>query len=231
MRLPGWSRAAIAAYDWVYRVTRGLNTPASEVGPALRIEVRRSHRTFRLSSGTAIRPGDTIGFLHVNNERVIALSSNGLSPIAVGLEFRRRLTASLRALATLARPGGRLAHVRAFAATTIFHEGLGRLGFETEPRGLRWPKLVGAYQRALLATMHSRGPVGLRADTYHHAERAWITRDALIARYSAAVPPDALTFSAPAPVRPSLLLERRLRRRNRFLGEARRGPSGPPSTI
>src|SRR2546428_176986 len=82
----------------------------------------------------------------------------------------------------------------AFAATTIFHEGLGRLGFETEPGGLRWPKLVGAYQRALLATMHSRGPVGLRADTYHHAERAWITRDALIARYSAPVPPDALTF-------------------------------------
>ena len=212
MRLPGWSRVAIAAYDWVYRVTHGLNMPASEVGPVLRIEVRPSHRTFRLSGGTTIRPGDTIGFLHVNNERVIALSSDGLSPIAVGLEFRRRLTASLRALATLARPGGRLAHVPAFAATTIFHEGLGRLGFETEPRGLRWPKLVGAYQRALLATMHSRGPVGLRADTYHHAERAWITRDALIARYSAPVSHSEGASTAPSNASPRASLRRRSRR-------------------
>jgi peptidoglycan-N-acetylglucosamine deacetylase len=187
--LPGWYRAAIFAYDWVYRVAHGLNTPASEVGPVLRVEIRRSHGSFRLADGPVVRFGDRIGFLHVNNDRVVDLRSDGLSPIAIGLEFRRRLIASLRSLAALSQPEGRLADVRAYAATTIFHEGLGRLGFEAEPGGLRWPKVVAAYQRALLMSMHTGSPVGLRAVTYHQAERVWISRQKLIRLYAPPVDP------------------------------------------
>lgn len=179
-------RFGIAAYDWVYRITHWLTAPESEVGPVLRVEIRRSRRTFRLRDGTLIRPGDRIGYLHVNNDRVVALGADGLSPIAVGLEFRKRLLVSFCALAAMCRPGGRLADVKAFQGTTIFHEGLSRLGFEVERRGLRWPRLVGSYQRALLATMHPRRPVGLHGASYQHAQRVWISREALIARYGAA---------------------------------------------
>ena len=181
-----WYRAAIPAYDWIYRVAHRLNAPGSEVGPVLRVEIRRSRWSLRLSDGTAIRRGDAVGFLHVNNDRVASLHSDGLSPIAVGLEFRRRLIASLRALAGQADADGRLAHLSAFAATTIFHEGLGRLGFETEAGGLRWPKVVAAYQRALMASLHRDVPTGLHGSTYHHAERVWISRPKLIERYGAA---------------------------------------------
>src|SRR6266446_4453202 len=104
-----WCRAAIPAYDWLYRVAHRLNAPVSEVGPVLRVEIRRSRWSLRLSDGTAIRRGDPVGFLHLNNDRVVALHSDGLSPISVGLEFRRRLIDSLLALAELAGTDGRLA--------------------------------------------------------------------------------------------------------------------------
>jgi YkoP-like protein len=180
---PVWFRTAISAYDWLYRLTHGLNAPESEVGSALRLEIRTSRWTLQLSDGTSIGRGDLIGVLHVNNERVSALRSDGLSPIAIGLEFRRRLIASLHTLARLASPDGRLAPLSAFAATTIFHEGLGRLGFETEPRSLRWPKVVAGYQRALMMSMHGAAPLGLRGATYQHAARVWISRQRLIDRF------------------------------------------------
>ena len=181
-----WYRAAIPAYDWIYRVAHRLNAPVSEVGPVLRVEVRRSRWSLRLSDGTAIQRGVLVGFLHINNDRVVALHSDGLSPIAVGLEFRRRLIASLQALAAQADADGRLAHLSAFAATTIFHGGLGRLGFETEAGGLRWPKVVASYQRALMTSLHGDAPIGLHGSTYQHAERVWISRPKLIERYGAA---------------------------------------------
>lgn len=183
---PVWYRAAIPAYDWIYRAAHGLTGPESEVGPALRVEIRKSRWSLRLSEGTVIRPGDPVGFIHVNNDRVAALHSDGLSPIAVGLEFRRRLVVSLETLAGLAGPGDRLAHLTAFAATTIFHEGLGRLGFETESRGLRWPKVVGRYQRALMRSLHGGTPIGLHGSTYQHAERVWISRQKLIDLFGSA---------------------------------------------
>ena len=181
-----WYRAAIPAYDWIYRVAHRLNAPVSEVGPVLRVEVRRSRWSLRLSDGTAIQRGVLVGFLHINNDRVVALHSDGLSPIAVGLEFRRRLVASLRTLAALAGTGGRLSDLSAFAATTIFHEGLGRLGFETEAGGLRWPRVVAGYQRALMTSLHGDAPIGLHGSTYQHAERVWISRPKLIERWGAA---------------------------------------------
>src|SRR5207249_3654746 len=114
---------------------------ASEVGPAVRVEVRRSHRRLRLADGTTIRRGDRIGVLHLNNDRVVALHAAGLSSIAVGLEFRRQLRASLDALVRLAGPTGWLSDVRAFEATTIFFHGwLRRVGFEPDPSGLAWPR-------------------------------------------------------------------------------------------
>src|SRR5262249_35712364 len=130
---------AITLYDRVYRVWHRLDTPGADLPPALRIEIRRSFRTVRLSDGVVVRRGDRIGVLHLNNERVAALHRNGLSPLAIGIQVRRDMMASLHVLATLTTPGGRLADLRAVAAVTIFHHGLQRLSFEIDPRGLMMP--------------------------------------------------------------------------------------------
>ena len=180
------NRWLVARYDRGYRFLHNLDSSTSEVGPAVRVEVRRSHRMLHLADGTTIRRGDRIGILHLNNDRVVALHAAGLPSIAVGLEFRRQLLASLAALARLAGPEGWLSDVRAFEATTIFfHQWLGRLGFEPDPEGLAWPRLVTGYQRALLASLRPAGLVRLGRATDRHAQRLWISREKLLTRYGA----------------------------------------------
>lgn len=182
-----WYRWPITVYDRLYRLAFGLDRPAAQVGPAVRLAVQRCRRTLRLADGTVVRPGDLIGVLHLHNERVAALHGGGVDPWAVGLQIRRQVLASLRELAGLAEAGGRLAGLRAFTATTIFHRGLRRLGFEPAASDhARFP-LAGAYQRALLASLHPDGPERLSASSFQRAERLWISRQRLRAMYGAPV--------------------------------------------
>jgi len=157
------------------RPARLLSTGAqtNEVGSAARIQVQRSHRRLQLADGTTIRLGDSVGVLHLNHDFVVALHADGLLPVAVGPAFRRQIVSSLQELANLAGPGGRLADVKAFSATTsFFHEGFEQLGFEAE--------------RARLASPHPAGPLRLRPSTAHRARRLWISRKNLLGRYGAA---------------------------------------------
>lgn len=141
-----------------------LDAAASQVGSAARIQVRRSHRRLQLADGTTIRLGDPVGAFHLNNNFVVALHTDGLLPVAVGLAFRRQLLGSLHELAGLAGPGGRLTDVKAFFATTIFfHEGFKQLGFEAEDKAPAWLRL--------------------RPSTAHRARRLWISRKNLLVRY------------------------------------------------
>jgi hypothetical protein len=137
-----------------------------------------------LADRSEVRRGDRVGSLHLNNERVAALHAHCPTPAALGLEFRRQFLASLHALAVLCRPGNRLGEVQAFTAVTIFHHGLARVGFEIEPNGLAWPRWVGGYQRALLASLHPSGESRLIAPDSRRAERCWISRGRLLALYS-----------------------------------------------
>jgi hypothetical protein len=174
----------VTAFDALYRWYRNLDAPESNIPPVLVLELRRAYRTTTLGDGTVIRRGDCIGMLHLNHRRVAALHRRVLTPIALGLVFRRDMLASLQSLALLAGPGGRLEGVRAFTAVTIFHHGLPRLGFEADARGLRWPRLTGAYQRALLATLHPDGPSRTTGLASARAARFWLSRERLIARYA-----------------------------------------------
>ena len=178
-----WYYQAVAVYDRVFRVWHALDRPAAVVPPALRVESRRAYRTIRLSDGTVIRAGDRVGALHLDNERVAALHQSGRSPLAIGLEFRRLLLTSLETLAAATAPGGWLAGVAAFVVVTIFHRGLPRLGFETDPNGLAWPRLTASYQRALVASLHPKGVLRLPRLASIRAERLWISRDRLLALY------------------------------------------------
>ena len=183
MRPHPLARQAVVVYDGAYRLLHGLDRAASEVGPALRVTTRRVRRRLVLPDGTPVDGGSQVGAIHLNNERVAALHGNGLTPVGVGLEFRRQFVASLQALAAVAAPGQPLADVTAFEAVTIFHQGLARLGFVPEPDGLRWPRLVAVYQRALLASLHPDGALRLRHARYQEARRLWLSRGALLRRY------------------------------------------------
>lgn len=190
-------RLAILLYDRLYRVLHRLDTPASEVGPALRVEVRRSRRALSLPDGTRVRCGERIGILHLNNDRIAAVRGDGLPSVSLALELRRQVFASLHALATLATSGGPLADVRAFSATTIFHQGLARIGFQPEPDGYLWPRLVAVYQRALITALRPGGTLRLERSTYRRARRLWISRGALLARYGDGPPPGGVGSTAP----------------------------------
>jgi len=78
-------------------------------------------------------------------------------------------------------PGERLAHLRAFAAVTIFG-GLRRLGFEPG-LDLAFPRLVAACQCALLAWLHPSGSLRAWAGDRRRSRRLIISRRALQARY------------------------------------------------
>src|SRR5262249_419612 len=112
---------------------------------------------------------------------VAALHTDGLSPQAIGLEFRRQFVESLRELARLSSPGGRLAHLEAFAAVTIFH-GLRRLGFG-RTSGPTFPWIVGPYQRPLPPRLPPIGRLRTSAGGPQAAQRLMISRQELIARY------------------------------------------------
>jgi hypothetical protein len=152
------------------------------------VEVRRNRRLRVLADGTRLSPGDRIGILHLNNERIATIHVNGRSPLAVGLEFRRQFVASLRVLAVLAAPGGPFQDVEAYAATTIFHHGMTRVGFVPEPRAPAWPRAVAAYQRALLASTHPAGALRLSGALYRDARRLWLPRRVLLQRYGPGAP-------------------------------------------
>lgn len=179
---PVWRRA-LAIYDRTYRGWHGLDRPGAQVGPALCVEVRPSRRALTLPDSTRLERGARVGELHLANARLDGLHARGLSTLGVGLEFRRRMLASLAELARRCEPGGPLDEVGAFCAVTVFHRGLARLGFAPERDGLVWPGLVAVYQRALLASLHPDGGLGSRRSNYGRACRLWITREALCARY------------------------------------------------
>lgn len=175
-----WYRGLIVLYDRLYCTRHGLDRPESQVGPALRVSVRRCRRGVALADGTVISRGDPIGVLHLNNDRVGGIHAEGRATAARGVEFRRQFLASLAELTRLAAAPGPLSHVGAFTATTIFL-GLRRLGFEPEP-GSRGSILVAIYQRALVAALHPA--VGRRRARHDPAERLWISREALLTRFA-----------------------------------------------
>lgn len=173
------TRRAIAVWDRVYRRWHRLDAPASKVPPLLSISIGRAWRSHRLPDGTVLRSGDRYGELHLDNACVAALRQRGLSSIQLGLRFRRELRESLTTLARLSGGDGRFAHLVAFSAITIFHQGLSRLGFEVETDGLLAPRITGAYQHALLLALAARP--GLHRSP--HAQRLWISGPRLRALY------------------------------------------------
>jgi hypothetical protein len=196
-----WFRGPLALHDRAYRWSHGLDDSSAQIGPIVRLGRRRLTSGVVLADGTALSRGDVVGAIHLDHAAVAALHADSLAPLAVGLAFRRQLIESLEELARLARPAGRLADLSAFAAVTIFL-GLRRLGFE-RTRGPSFPRIVGAYQRALLAWLHPGGRLRAGASEQHPAQQLMISRRELLARYGA-VGLAARAAAGPGPLSGSL---------------------------
>src|SRR3972149_1826083 len=134
-------------------------TPGAAVGPVLPVRIPRHRgRPLTLGDGTRIGRGDRIGDFHLDNERMAALHDGGRRSRWAGLASRRAFHASLEALAEQALASPRYDGVRAFTATTIFHEVTDLMGFEIRPLASRWgARLVAAYEGALPAHFHPPG--------------------------------------------------------------------------
>lgn len=177
----------LRSYDLAYRWLHGLTDPRAEVGPALRIEVRRYRGpAVALADGTEVRRGDRIGVIHFNNEYMARLHGDGSETPWAGLKARRAFLASLRALARQVVETDRYAGVQAFMAETIFHRQMDLAGFEIRPLPRSTPGwIVAAYERALLAYYHPLGRRRTKRLLARQARAIWISRKALLRRYGA----------------------------------------------
>lgn len=182
----GVLRLVLRGYDFLYRWLHGLSTPDAAVGPVLRVRVTRYRgRPFTLRDGTPIRQGDRIGDFHLDNERMAALHDGGRRSRWAGLASRRAFHASLEALAEQALAAPRYDGVRAFTATTIFHEVTDLMGFEIRPLSSRLgARVVAAYERSLIRRFHPLGERRPGRQRFEEARQIWISRDELVRRYA-----------------------------------------------
>ena len=179
-------RLILRVSDFAYRWLHGLSTPDAAVGPVLLVRITRHRgRPLTLGDGTRIGRGDRIGDFHLDNERMAALHEGGRRSRWAGLASRRAFHASLEALAEQTQNNPRYREVRAFTATTIFHEVSDLMGFEIRPLASRWgARLVAAYERSLIALFHPLGKQRPGRRRYGEARQIWISREALVRRYA-----------------------------------------------
>ncbi len=179
-------RWAVRLYDRLCRRLHGLDQPSARVGPVLCLEIHRSRKSRTLPDGTAVRRGDRIAILHLNNAGLARLHARAPSPKAGGIGLRREFLASLAELARLAAPACALSEVRAYRITTILTAGLPRLGFAAERFGVLLPRWSAACQRYLFSALHPGTPPRLGGRTYRRAVRFWLSREALLRHHGPA---------------------------------------------
>jgi hypothetical protein len=134
-----------------------------------------------------VRAGDLVGTIHFNNEAVAAIHRRTANPIRAGILILRAFEDSLETLAGLVETRPRYRPLKAFTATTIFHQGPERLGFEIfPPRSALFGRVAAAYERSLLARFHPLGASRVRLKRFAEVRVIWISRAELCRRYSPA---------------------------------------------
>jgi hypothetical protein len=135
----------VAAIDRRQRRRLGIREFSDDPRCILRLGTTTAHVDVELADGTAIRPGDVVGVIHLWNERMPQIPPNG-PDLAWAREFKRSLAYSFRLLARHIGQNPALADVHAFGGglslvyTPATIHLLRRLGFEVfdpiPPRGM-----------------------------------------------------------------------------------------------
>jgi ceramide glucosyltransferase len=168
----------------------------------LRLSLRESDREFLLSDGTRIEKGHPVGELHLWNEHIPQIPSQGIN-LAWAVHIQRRMSKSLRLLAEFAENDPRGRRLRAFYGANSLRgrhhlmqmdDFLKRWGFELElPAGRRALKTIWAefwqriYNWALIWTFNPLSLDGRKLREFRNG-RFWISRGFLTEKYGK--PPD-----------------------------------------
>jgi hypothetical protein len=175
-------------YDIAYRWFRGVEDLPGDAGTVLRIGVERHRgRPVALADGTVVEAGDPVGIIHFNNEVVASIHDRTANPARAGILILRAFERSMETLARLSDGHPRYKAVKGYTATTIYHQGTRRAGFEVfPPRSTFAAKIVAAYARSVLARFHPLGAERARRARFARAQVIWISRAELCRRYAPA---------------------------------------------
>lgn len=171
------AQRCLGTVDRVYRRWHRLR----RVGPVMyigRTRYRGPERQF--PDGATLHPGDLIGTMHFDNERLAALANQSTS--AIGLHFARLVFPSLRRLGDLLQTDEAFREVAVVQGVGWFHHGA-ELGVVNEP--------VPSGPRRLFLALYLRLLVWAFAPDEHRARSArpeptvtWLTRGVLLTRFA-----------------------------------------------
>lgn len=140
-----------------------------------------------LADRTRINPGDRLGILHFDNQRLADIEQHPGSPRHRAFVFLRMLRDSLTVLAHHARAEPEIERLAVFRGVTWMPSRGRHLGFETEPlpSGLhsRWLKL---HFRIILRAFYPETASERAQQPYIY----WLTRRQLLARFGKAASND-----------------------------------------
>lgn len=191
------ARSVIRRFDWFLRRLYGIHEFTQEDDCIVRIAFGKSARELTLSDVTKILKGETIGELHLWNERIPPMPKDG-ADLAWGLQFHHLVRRSLAELARYIESAPEWNGVSAFRGETAVDgqegleqatEVLGRLGFDLFPLGRSISRLKpflefweNIYLWGLIWTFN---PASLKGKRLLHLQRCqiWISRRRLIERY------------------------------------------------
>jgi len=105
--------------DFLQRRALKIEEFTHEEGCILRVALSYAGEDYTLSDGTVVRRGDPVGELHLWNERIPSMGSDG-PDLAWGLRFYRRVVFSLRLLAAYVEGDPRFDSIVAFRGEPAF---------------------------------------------------------------------------------------------------------------
>lgn len=139
-----------------------------------------------LKDGTEITPGDTVGEIHIGNERLLQMQNEGIDFDTVApFQTLKELRAGFREMARMAEQGEIPPEVKGFGGISLLHRGAFVLGFEVREvtsRFTRWR--IGIYEKWLLVLYHPHGFRRLlRGSQGLDPKEIWLSRKALMEKY------------------------------------------------
>ncbi len=195
--LGAWARACVRHFDTFLRRVEGVSEFSMSSGCILRLAQRQSNCHIKLSDGTEVLKGESIGELHLWNERIPSMNAEG-ADLRWALTFHRLLVRSFQELAVYVEQAPDFQNVRAFRGEMIFawERGLAQkknlaaqIGLDVVP--IRWPRWSwgrfaqfwqGLYWYAIIWTFQ---PASLRGKHLLRlqCDQVWISREELLRRY------------------------------------------------
>ena len=181
---PAWLDPVLSLAEAVDRRRRHIR--AIRRDGLLGLELGRHRgRVVRLADGSLVRPGDPVGYLHLRNDRVVAVAMPGWQ-----LAGYHEARADLAALARWWERQPTFERPVAFTATTILSPFALREGWEVRPRSSTWRARLDAWWMSWLLVRFNAGGRGRLTRRHHRLDSAevWLSALELTARYVRARP-------------------------------------------